>query len=127
MKIDWIEDIFAPLSKPDEDYFRLPSETNVTFIGSEEEIKLAEPLLEATCVGVDCEWRPSLVKFQNTKVALLQIGDKKNVFLFDMKKLNESSVLDELLTKVFLTIWIQMLLGWASRMIYQEWLLLHLI
>lgn len=101
LKIDCIEDVFAPLSKPEEDYFRLPADTKVTFIGSEDDIKLAEPLLESSCIGVDCEWRPSLVKFHVTTVALLQIGDKNKVFLIDMKKLNESEALDELLTRVF--------------------------
>jgi LEA14-like dessication related protein len=101
MKIDSVEDVFGPLSEPAEEYCRLNEDTNVTFIGSEEEVKLAEPLLESTCLGVDCEWRPSLVKFNPTGVALLQIGDKKNIFLIDMKALNESEVLDELLTKVF--------------------------
>jgi len=42
-----------------------------------------------------------MIKFNVTTVALMQIGDKRNIFLFDMKALNESEVLDEHLTKVF--------------------------
>lgn len=101
MKIDTVPDKFGPLSEPESEYVRLPSDTNVTFIGSEEEIKLAEPLLHSKCLGVDCEWRPSLVKFNTTGVALLQIGDKKDIFLIDMKALKESQILDDLLCKVF--------------------------
>jgi len=101
MKIDEIEDFFGPISSPTEEYFKLPADTNVTFIGKDEDVKLAEPLLEAPDLGVDCEWRPGLVKFNNTGVALLQIGNKTDIFLVDMIALNESEVLDELLIKVF--------------------------
>ena len=101
MNIDCIEDKFSPISEPKESYFQIPEGTNVTFIGCEEDIPLAAPLLEATNLGIDCEWRPSLVKFNKTSIALLQIGDKKDVFLIDMVALKESEALDELLTKVF--------------------------
>ena len=101
MNIDWIEDVFGPVSQPQEEYCCLPSDTNVTFIGSEEELKSAEILLESTCLGVDWEWRPSLVKYNITTVALLQIGDLKNIFLIDMKALSNSEALVELLTSIF--------------------------
>ena len=101
MKIDCIEDVFGPVSQPTEEFYKLPTETNVTFIGTEEEIKLAEPLLDSKWIGVDWEWRPSLTKYSITTIALLQIGDKENIYLIDMKALCNSQVLDELLTKVF--------------------------
>jgi len=101
MNIDCIEDSFGPISEPKEEYFRMPEETKVVFIGSEEEVKLAEPLLDMPLIGIDSEWRPALVKFNHTNVALLQIGNTQNVYLIDMVALKESQVLDELLVKVF--------------------------
>ena len=101
LNIDCIEDRFGPISEPVDEYFQLPEETKVTFIGNEEDVKLIEILLDCPIIGIDCEWRPSLVKFNKTGVALLQIGDTKNVFLVDMKALKESEALDSILTRVF--------------------------
>jgi hypothetical protein len=101
MKIDWVEDRFGPISEPEKEYFRLPSTAKVTFIGSEEEIKLAEDLPKMTDLGVDCEWRPSLLKFNKTGVALLQIGNKEHVYLFDIAALYEWEALDDLLNHTF--------------------------
>lgn len=101
MNIDCPEDQYGPLSEPKEEYFHLPETDIVQFIGTNEDVKLMEPLLSSTYIGVDCEWRPELVKFNKTGIALLQIGDKEHTFLVDMKALNESEELNTLLTSVF--------------------------
>lgn len=101
MNIDCVPDVFSTLSKPTDEYFKLPEDIRVTFIGTDEEVKLCEPLLHSSCLGVDCEWRPNIVKEIKSGVALLQIGDLKDIFLIDMIALRESEVLDELLCRVF--------------------------
>lgn len=53
MKMDCPPDKFGPLSEPAEDYVTLPSDTKVTFIGTEDEVKLMEPLLSSPSLGVD--------------------------------------------------------------------------
>ncbi len=62
---------------------RLPSHVKVEWIGSIEDIEKLDALHSEPFIGIDSEWRPSLVKFHSTKPALFQIGGEKNVFLID--------------------------------------------
>lgn len=81
----------------------LPEGSEVTFVGTEEDVPKARALLDAKVLGVDCEWRPGLIKFHKTRVGLLQIGDDgpAGLFLIDMIALSNSQALDEILTEVF--------------------------
>lgn len=54
-------------------------------------------------IGVDCEWKPSLVKFSPHRVALMQVGNLEKVFLFDMLVVNKYKEFDDLMTEVFKT------------------------
>lgn len=53
-------------------------------VEKEEDLKLAEALLDMDCIGVDGEWVPTLHAFEKVQIALLQIGNEKKVFLFDV-------------------------------------------
>lgn len=50
--------------------------------------------------GIDCEWRPSLVRFQKTKVAIMQIAFENIVYIVDMLALNACPELDEKLSSL---------------------------
>jgi hypothetical protein len=103
MKIDSIDDKFAPISEPLEEYFVLPEEVKVHFISTENEVEKISILNESESIGVDCEWRPALIKFHKTNIALMQISDKNNVFLVDMMSLANSKALDDVLLEIFST------------------------
>jgi hypothetical protein len=51
-------DEFEQLSRPKDDYITLPSSVKVTWVGSEEDVKSLETLLNDEFIGVDSEWRP---------------------------------------------------------------------
>lgn len=97
-------DVFGPISEPTGQYFQLPESCSVKFIGEGSEIDLIRSLLEMEVIGVDCEWRPALHKFDITGgVATMQIGNKEEVFVIDMLKMNLIPEFDELMTEVFST------------------------
>ena len=94
-------DAFEPLSKPANEYIKLPDHVSVTWIGTDEDCKKLEVLLEDEFIGVDSEWRPQLTQIHKTKPSLFQISGAKNAFLIDLVSLQKSQVLDDTLTKVF--------------------------
>jgi len=79
---------YGPLSQPSDSYFHLPDTCKVSFISNLEELKQAYALWEMEVIGVDCEWRPNLVKFTHPRIALMQVGNLDQVFLFDMIVMN---------------------------------------
>ena len=54
-------------------------------------------------IGIDCEWRPSITKYHQAGVALIQIACKDYVFLIDIIALKDSERLDEILTNIFIS------------------------
>lgn len=51
-------DAFEPLSKPANEYIKLPDHVSVTWIGTDDDCQKLEILLEDEFIGVDSEWRP---------------------------------------------------------------------
>ncbi len=50
-----------------------------------------EVLVGSDYVAIDCEWRPFIHRqLETERIALLQIGNKRNVFLIDMIKLKQN-------------------------------------
>lgn len=94
---------FGPISEPTQEYLQLPKECKVRFIGMEEELKEAACLLEMPIIGVDCEWRGSLHKFDKCDIGIMQVGNCENIFIFDMITLAKSHEFDVFMTQVFST------------------------
>ena len=63
-------DAFECLSKPTEDYIKLPDSVKVEWIGTEEDVPKLEILLKDELIGVDSEWRPQLTQYHKTKPSL---------------------------------------------------------
>lgn len=94
-------DAFEPLSKPAEDYIKLPDNVKVEWIGNEQDVPKLEILLQDELVGVDSEWRPQLTQYHKTKPSLFQISGANNAFLIDLVSLQKSKLLDDTLSKIF--------------------------
>ena len=62
---------FGPLSKPSENFLRLPDTVKVQWIGSEADVPLLEELLSEPLIGVDAEWRPELTSNHSTNPSLI--------------------------------------------------------
>ncbi len=48
-------------------------------------------------IGVDTEWRPTLTKFHQVSVSIMQLSGVKNGFIVDLLSLKYSDKLDEAL------------------------------
>ena len=48
------------MSRPEEEFFQMPAEVKLEWIGTEEDVPKLEQLLEEPLIGVDSEWRPEL-------------------------------------------------------------------
>jgi hypothetical protein len=51
--------------------------------------------------GVDAEWRPTLHKYEQTTLSIIQIATRDVVYIFDMLALAGDAKIDELLTEFF--------------------------
>ena len=51
-------------------------------------------------LGVDCEWKPNIIPFTATRVALFQIGDTEEVFLINMITMSQVEGFDSLMAQV---------------------------
>lgn len=91
-------DRFEPLQPEFCMSINIPLE-NVKFI--DEESQLSDLVFSGNYCGLDCEWKPSMVKFNDTKVALLQMAFEDVVYLIDMIRLNTSPILNERLSELF--------------------------
>jgi hypothetical protein len=58
-----MNDVFGPLTKPEEDFFRLPPDVRVEVISELKDIPKLEVLIGAPAIGVDSEWRPQVSKW----------------------------------------------------------------
>ncbi|CAG9312615.1 unnamed protein product [Blepharisma stoltei] len=92
-------DRFGPLQPEFSISINLPQE-QIKFIENEDQVQ--ELVWAGRFVGLDCEWKPSMVKFSENKVALLQIAFEDVVYLIDMIKLNTSELLNAKLEELFL-------------------------
>lgn len=94
-------DEFEPLSRPAEEYLKLPDHVKVEWIGTEEDVPKLKELLSEPLIGIDSEWRPELSQYHRTRPSLLQISGKKIAFLIDLISLQRSESLDKTLSEVF--------------------------
>lgn len=76
------------------------SPTSIVFVASNEDLASAD-LEGSDVVGFDCEWLPPLISINDSPVALFQIATRNQVFLLDMLRLNENTLLDAKLTSLF--------------------------
>jgi hypothetical protein len=56
----YLYDEFEPLSRPIEEYIKLPDNVKLEWIGSEEDVPKLSELLSEPYIGMDSEWRPEL-------------------------------------------------------------------
>ena len=80
---------------------KLPESVTLHWIGDEASVPELEILLKEKLIGVDSEWRPQLTQYHKTKPSLLQISGEKDAFLIDLFTLHNSTILDDMLSKVF--------------------------
>ena len=88
------DDLFSPLQPEYELVYPLPRES-VCFVASPQQVQTLD--FSGEVIGIDCEWRPSVVKFQKFKVSLIQIASESRTYIIDLLALNG---LDELNVKL---------------------------
>ena len=91
------DDLFSPLQPEYEIQFPLPREI-ICFVNHPEQVELLD--FSGEIIGIDCEWRPSIVKFQKFKVSLIQIASESRTYLIDLIALNELALLNEKLEQL---------------------------
>lgn len=89
------------MSSPDSELLKLPSHVSVQMVSTEAECEHLRSLIGKEMVGMDCEWRPQMSKFDPTRPALLQLSDDKAAYLVDLVALSNNSRLNQLLTELF--------------------------
>ena len=93
-----LPNVFGPTHPGHE--LSLPLEpSQVSFI--DQEAQLDSISLQGEVVGLDCEWKPTVLKFQNCRVSLMQVAFEDRVYILDLLKLNQSQKLDTMLTELF--------------------------
>ena len=75
------------MSRPEEEFFQMPAEVKLEWIGTEEDVPKLEQLLEEPLIGVDSEWRPELTQYHKTRPSLFQISGEKAAYLIDLVSL----------------------------------------
>ena len=55
--------------------------------------------LSGEMAGLDCEWRPTIIKYTTTKVSIFQIAFADRIYLLDMLALNTSERLNQKLAE----------------------------
>jgi hypothetical protein len=63
-------DEFEQLSRPIEEYIKLPEFVKVQWVGTDEDVDKLAVLLKEEFIGVDSEWRPQLTQYHKTKPSL---------------------------------------------------------
>ena len=51
-------------------------------------------------LGVDCEWRPPITKYDKKGVSIMQVGDKEDILLTDMMSMSSNQILISILKQV---------------------------
>jgi DNA integrity scanning protein DisA with diadenylate cyclase activity len=75
----------------------------VIFIDNDSEFDKVQGLLKAEVVGVSTEWRPAFMSFVDMKSSVLQVVSEKTFVIFDLKKLEGSSVFSELIKNLLMS------------------------
>ena len=83
---------FSPLQPELDMCLELPR-TAIVFVDTVE--KISEMQWPGTIAGIDCEWKPTLVRFQSTRVSVMQIAFETIIYVVDILKLNTFPELDE--------------------------------
>ena len=83
---------FTPLQPELDLGLELPRDA-VIFVDTVE--KINEMQWTGNLAGIDCEWRPALVRFQSTRVSIMQIAFENVVYVVDVLNLNTCPELDE--------------------------------
>lgn len=101
-----VENIITPVIHREAPKFgqmlTLPSEVKITMIYDRAQCAQLFSLIESGQVGIDCEWKPTKMKGeQQNRVALMQLADKRSVYLIDTIALADCPVLDKVLNRVF--------------------------
>jgi hypothetical protein len=55
--------MFEPISTPAADYLRFPLNIKIEFIDTEAKIDMLQDLVGQRFIGVDAEWRPTMIKW----------------------------------------------------------------
>ena len=77
--------MFGPLTKPEDEFLRLPPDVKVEVISELVDIPKLEVLIGASTIGVDSEWRPQVSKWQETKgMAVIQLSSATDAFVIDL-------------------------------------------
>ncbi|TNV82624.1 hypothetical protein FGO68_gene7441 [Halteria grandinella] len=93
-------DQFGPLTHHKE-CIRLPEHVVVQWISKQDDIFKLSHLLHEPYIGIDCEWRPSFSKFDQTPPSIFQISGAKISFIIDLLSLKDSPDLDSMLSSIF--------------------------
>ena len=97
-----MEDLFEPVSKPDDAYIRLPKEVNVEFIATEKDIDKLRVLVGKNYIGVDSEWRVQMHKWHKVGgPATLQLSAGNNAFIVDLIALGNNKQFDRAMGNIF--------------------------
>lgn len=59
-------------------------------VEDEEGLEKVKNLLEAEIIGIDIEWRPTLMSFITAKPSIIQIVSENTYAIFDLFKLKEN-------------------------------------
>jgi ribonuclease D len=82
--------------------FKLPATLKTHFISTTEDIQLLSKGLEnSDMIGVDSEWKPTFVKSQEERMAILQLSNLTEAFIVDLISLKDNKDLDKALTTIF--------------------------
>ena len=94
-------DPFGPLT---EDCFILQFKfEEVILVNDDIELEKVQPLLKSDLVGIDIEWKPSLMTLVDIKPSILQICSEKVFAIFDLLKLEGSAKFDEFIKTLFMS------------------------
>lgn len=96
-----IKDCFGPVSNPKSSYLTLPSNIEIQWISSEDDVILLQKMVGSQFIGVDSEWRLSRSKHDNIKPSLLQLSSQSQVFLVDLISLQENKRFNDMMTLMF--------------------------
>ena len=81
--------------------FKLPATLKTHFISTTDDIQLLSKGLEnSDMIGVDSEWKPTFVKSQEERMAILQLN-LTEAFIVDLISLKDNKDLDKALTTIF--------------------------
>lgn len=66
----YLYDEFEPLSRPIQEYIKLPDNVKLEWIGTEDDVPKLKQLLSEPFIGMDSEWRPELSQYHRTRPSL---------------------------------------------------------